>query len=145
MGAAKVRMPLGVTSVLEFETDIVLQDVPLMFGLDQHRRHGCNSDENHNTFTHHPSNTTIPLKFKKGHLYVEWPTAEVVFTRMELKKLHERFGHPTSMDIINLLERARPKNCDTETQREHSPLVSICKTCQTFAPKPIEVDLFWLE
>ena len=114
-------MPVGVTSFLEFETDIVQQDVPLIIGLDLHRRHGCSSDEYHNTFTHLPSNTTIRVKFKKGHLYVGWPTAEVMFTRMELKKLHERFGHSTSGNLINLLKRAWLKNCDAEIRGRFPP------------------------
>ena len=91
-------MPPGVASFLEFETGIVqqvadqdqtskvhLEDVPLMFSVDRHRRHGFRSDEYQNTFNHHLMNTTIPVKFKKGHLYVEWPTAEVLFARMDLR------------------------------------------------------------
>lgn len=91
MGTAIVRMPLAKHFFLDFETEVVNQDVPLMFGLDQHRLHGCSSDEYHNSFTHHPSGITIPVKFKRGHLYVEWPVSEVMFTKAELKKLHDRF------------------------------------------------------
>lgn len=162
LGVTTVRMPLGDSMFLDFETDVVEQDVPLMFGLDQHHKHGCSSDEYHNTFTHHPTGTTIPVKFKQGHLFVEWPTHEVLFTKTELKKLHERFGHPTAQALIDLLKRARPEDCDAETNKVLKSLVSRCKTCQTFAPKPavykvswpvdeivfnheIEVDLFWIE
>lgn len=34
LGMAHVRLPLGNTHFIEFETDVVAQDVPLMFGLD---------------------------------------------------------------------------------------------------------------
>ena len=58
-------MPLGNEHFIDFETDIVQQDIPLMFGLDQHKKHSCSSDEYHNTFTHHPSATTVPVVVEK--------------------------------------------------------------------------------
>lgn len=164
LGVATVRMPLGTSHFIDFETDVVAQDVPLMFGLDQHRKHHCSSDEYHNTFTHHPSGVSVPLVYKKVHLYVEWPVSQVLFTRSELRKLHERFGHPTSKALIalSLLKRVRPEQFGEDTKKTLQDLVSRCKACQTFAQKPyvfkvsmpvddivfnheIEVDLFWIE
>ena len=152
-------MSLGSPFFLDFETDIIAQGVPLMFVLGQHREYGCSSDEYQNSFTHHPSNTTIPVKFKKGHIYIEWPVNEALFTTAELKNVHDRFGHPTSKSLMNLLKRARP-NADTGKALED--LEARCKKCQIFAGKPsvykvsmptdepvfnheIEVDLFWVE
>ena len=162
LGVATIRMPLSPTFFLNFETDIIAQDVPLMFGLDQHRKHGCSSDEYQNSFTHHPSNTTIPVNYKKGHLYIEWPVYESLFTKAELKKVHDRFGHPTSKSLMNLLKRARPEECNAKTRKALEDLESRCIQCQTFAPNPfvyklsmptdellfnheIEVDIFWIE
>ena len=155
-------MPLGSSFFLDFETDIISQDVSLMFGLDQHRKHGCSSDEYQNSFTHHPSNTTILLKFKKGHVYIEWPVYEALFTKAELKKVHDRFGHPTSKSLMNLLKSVRPEGSNADTRKALEDLEARRKQCQTFAPKPfvykvsiptdelvfnqeIEVDLFWIE
>lgn len=70
LGSAIIRMPIG-ENLLDFRTDIVQHDIPLMFGLDQHKVHGCSSDEYKNTFTHHPTATTIPVSYKRGHLWIE--------------------------------------------------------------------------
>ena len=104
--------------------------------LDQHRKHGCSSDEYQNSFTHHPSNTTIPVKSKKRHLYIEWPVYEALFTKAELKKVHDRFGHPTLKSLMNLLKRARPEESNAKTRKALEDLEARCKQCQTFAPKP---------
>jgi len=162
LGIATVRLPLADSFCIAFETDILAQDVPLMFILDQHRKHRCSSDEFYNTFIHHPSGTTIPVRYKKGHLYVEWPVSEVLFSTTELKKMHDRFGHPTTRSLVNLLKRARPKQVQSETRNVLDGIVKHCKACQTFAPKPymfkvsistddlvfsheIKVDLFWID
>ena len=136
LGVATVRMPLGHDRYLDFETDVVKQDIPLMFGLDQHKEHGSSSDEYHNTFTHHPSGTTIPVTYKMGHMFIEWPVSEVLFSKSDLKKLHDRFGHPTSQALINLLQRTRPEDCDEETKKSIKEITARCKECQTSAPKP---------
>ena len=34
---------------------------------------------------------TVPLAFKKGHLYFEWPDYVILFTKIELEILHRRF------------------------------------------------------
>ena len=102
------------------------------------------------------------MNYKKGHLYIEWPVYESLFTKAELKKVHDRFGHPTSKSLMNLLKRARPEECNAKTRKALEDLEIRCKQCQTFAPKTfvykvsmltdelmfnheIEVDLFWIE
>lgn len=162
LGIATVRMPLGLHIYIDFETDIVAQYIPLMFGLDQHKKRQCSSDEFFSTITHHPSKNTMPVTFKKGHIFVEWPQTEVLFTRRELKTLHDRFGHPSSKALLNVLELARSNDFEQETKALFEDLTKRCAVCKTFASKPVafkvsmpvddivfnhevEVDLFWIE
>jgi len=133
-----------------------------MFGLDKHHEHRCSYNEFENTFTHHLSRTTIPVAFKKGHLYVEWSSSQVLFTKSELIKLHDRFSHPAVDSLMNLLKRASPENVSPETRIVLQDIAERCDACQIYAPKParfkvslpednwifnheIQVDLFWVE
>ena len=56
------------------------------------------------TFAYHPSGVTIPLHLENGHLYVEWQNTELLFTRSELKQVHENSSHPSSNALINALK-----------------------------------------
>ena len=162
LALADVRMPLTPDLFLEFEVNLIDQDVPLMFGLDKHLRYKCSTNEYNMTFTHHPSGVTIPLHLKKGHLYIEWPNTEVLFTRSELKQMHKNFSHPSNNALINVLKRARPSDVNSETKKMLEDIVARCKQCQTFRSKPtifrvslpmdeivfnheIEVDIMWID
>ena len=162
MGLATVRMPLTRHHYLSFEVYLINQDVPFIFGLDLHYKHQCSSDELKRTFTHHPSRTTVPVAYKDGHLYVEWPTHEVMFSKKELLKLHERFSHPASEALVNLIRRADPQLLGSDTRKILDSIAKSCKACQVHASKPIrfkvsmpdndivfnheiQVDLFWLD
>ena len=58
-----------------------------------------------------------PLLYKYGHLYLEWLANLVLFTRLELNKLHRRFAHPTSEKFYKFLQRHRPKDTASEAFR----------------------------
>eukprot|EP00171_Calliarthron_tuberculosum_P022358 IDg22358t1 len=96
------------------------QDVPLIFGLEHHMKNKCSSNEYEKTFTHHPTDTTIPVTFHErkkgagGHLYIKWEYPTVLYTEPELRKLHKQFGHPSAKALINLLKRATPEKLTAE-------------------------------
>lgn len=76
VGSVSVRMLVGYF-YLDLNIEMVNQDIPLIFGLDQQKLNFCSSNKSQNTFTHHPSRTTIPHKYKRDHLWVVWPVMEV--------------------------------------------------------------------
>ena len=51
LGITSIRMPIGPTLTLEFNVELVDQDVPIMFGLEHHKLHKCSTDEVEDTFT----------------------------------------------------------------------------------------------
>ena len=104
---ADVRMPISEQVFLEFDVDIIDQDVPLVFGLEKHFKYGCSKNEYTKTFKHHPSGIKTPLKLNNEHLYLEWPASEVCFTRSELKQMHKNFSHPSTEALVNLLKMAQ--------------------------------------
>ena len=62
LGKATIRILIDTLLTLEFEVDTIDHDIPLIFGLENHRFKKCSSNEVELTFTHHPSNITLPLK-----------------------------------------------------------------------------------
>jgi len=52
LGVVPIRMPLGNQHMISFEVDLVDQDIPLIFGLEQHMAHSCSTNEYFKTFTH---------------------------------------------------------------------------------------------
>lgn len=161
LGYSVARVSLG-EHYLYLKTNRVQQDIPLMFELDQHKLHRCSSDRYNNSFANHPSGTKMPVTYKQVHLWSEWPVTEVLFTKSQSKKLHDRFGHPCAKVRMNILKRARSQDFNEEKQRKIQELTQRCLTCQTYTTKPvtyhvsiaqdeidlnheIEVDLFWIE
>ncbi len=141
LGTATTRMPLAPGLFLNFDFDVVDHDVPVIFGLKHHRDLKCSSNEWENTFTHHPSGTVAPLIFLKegngpgGHLYIQWSTNDMLFTKEELRKLHTQFGHPSTDALINILKKAKPDNVNPSVRRTLQGIADRCAPCQTWAPR----------
>jgi hypothetical protein len=66
---------------------------------------------------------------------VEW-CSRVHFTQSELHKLHHGFHHPANDKLLNLIRRARPEEIDNDTSSILREIVTACKTCQRYGPKP---------
>ena len=63
LGIAEVRLPIRSSLALTFDAGIVDHEVPILFGLELHKRFKCSSNEVEYTFTHHPTSTSIPVIF----------------------------------------------------------------------------------
>ena len=59
LGMTEIRLPISSNIALTFDVDVVDHDVPILFGLEQHKRFKCSSNEVENTFMHHPTNMTL--------------------------------------------------------------------------------------
>ena len=143
LGTAKVRIPISTYLIIYFQVELIDQDIPLIFGLEQHRFHKCSTNENDLTFTHHPSNTTTKIEFLSeskedpniGHLWLKWNFCNVLYSKIELKKLHKQFGHPSNNALIQLLRRATPHKLKPDTRTILDDIVKRCSPCQTYAPR----------
>ncbi len=107
-------MPIGNQCILDFEVELVDQDLPILFGLDQQRKYQCSTNEISQTITHHPSGTVAPLIFVSKNknepdvdtLWIKWNASHVLFSRSELKQLNKQYGHPANEAFINLLKKS---------------------------------------
>ena len=168
LGNAVIRIPLGVLLTIEFSVDLKENDVLIIFGLEHHRSLNRSSNEVDKTFTHHHSQTTVPVIFREdspsqgGHLYLNWAINDVLYTKSELKKLHQSFGHPSSKSLIKLLQKAFKSELSKSVIEKLEKITERCNICRTWKSEPvrfrvtilsdeklfnheIEVDLMWIE
>ena len=80
-----------------------------MFELDKMKQHRWYVNEVTDEFIYHKDPTLrVKLRYKLGHLYLEWPPSLVLSSRPDLLKLHRRFAHPSPEKLGNLLQKAAP-------------------------------------
>ena len=103
----------------------------------------------------------VKLVFKKGHLYLEWPSIIILFSRSDLSRLRSRFANPPSTKLAELLKHARPDEYSSQIKKMLDDISSRCKPCQHMSPIPytfqvtmpdgiqfnneIILDLAWIE
>ncbi len=108
LSKAKIRMPVDKEgNFIEYSTDVVNFDIPILLGLDVMKQLRWYVNEATNEFcSNEDKSCTIPLRPKQGHLYSQRPNSIVLFTRQEPVKLHSRFAHPSTDKLTNVLRRA---------------------------------------
>ena len=79
----------------------------------------------------------VKLKFELGHLYLEWHSSVVLFSRADLVKLHRRFAYPSARKLAIPLRKAAPEQYDSNTLKLLQEITASCQSCQRMAPKPL--------
>eukprot|EP00171_Calliarthron_tuberculosum_P007706 IDg7706t1 len=131
-------MPIDdIGNYLEYDTEVVDVDIPVLFGLDKMKQLKWYINEVTNEFCSFENSTLkVKLRFEKGHLYLKWPTSVVLFTRKELIKIHRRFAHPSANKLAALIKRADPGSFDPSTKRILEDIVSHYLTWIEQRPHP---------
>lgn len=78
----------------------------------------------------------MPITRKRGHLFINWGSWTVFFTKYELQKLHTHFYHPYSNKLFNVIKRSRTYQADQTTISLLKDISKHCATCQTYASPP---------
>ena len=141
-GIAEFRFPFG-DSYRSFHASVSPGDSPLILGLSDHRRLGMSVCSLSNTVTFSsgadaPSNI-LPLYSQKGHLFLRWTHAdeECLFTVPELRRLHRRFGHPSTQKLVDFLQRCDPEQIDPAAKSALEEISASCSQCQHGARRPV--------
>ena len=162
LGALPIRIPTPNGSFIEHRFDVVEADIPMLFGLDLLDSALLYANNVDNLLVNERLNYSIPVVRKFGHMYIEWDSAAVLFTRSELKKIHRQFKHPSTDKLMNLLKRSKLKDVDRNTRKMLEEIAQSCETCTTFSRPPerfrvtsppdqiifneeVALDLMWLE
>ena len=118
---------------IKFSVELLENDVPIIFGLEHHRSLKYSSNEFDDTFTYHPSNTTVSVIFREDssgqgiHLYITRATNDVLYTKFELIKLYQSFGHPSYKSLTNLLQKTSKAKLTKSVVEEFEKLLSVVK------------------
>ena len=147
---------------LEYVTDVIDCDVPILFGLNKMKELRWYVNEVANQFCSYDNpELNIALRYWNGHLYLTWPSPVVLFTRRELLSIHRKFAHPSTTKLMELLKKASPDHIDDKTRKLLDDIVARCNSCQRMAKKPfvfqvtmpdnivfnheVYLDLAWIE
>lgn len=82
-------------------------DVPLFLVLQELMGHDLVLDYVNKIPLHESSWTQLPLSTRGEHMFLEWNHTNIFFIRAEILCLHLHFLHPSSENLILLLESAR--------------------------------------
>ena len=72
-----------------------------------------------------------------GDLYLNWAISHVLYTKSELKKLHQSFGNPSYKTLIKLLQKASKSELSKSAIEELEEITEHCKICQTWKSEPV--------
>ncbi len=94
----------------EYTSHIVDDDIQRLLGLKIQPQLRATTVKNDNglDYIEFPILFRLPLTFKRGHLFYEFPANEVLFSETELYKLHRNLGHSSAETTFKTLERAYP-------------------------------------
>ncbi|KHJ30070.1 hypothetical protein EV44_g3856 [Erysiphe necator] len=80
----------------------------------------------------------IPISRRFGHPFMMWgpmATSNCYLTETELRTLHRRFGHPSAIKLVNLLDKAGHE--DPQHRRLLENINKHCDKCQKYAGAPM--------
>lgn len=162
LGKMNIRMPAPHGNYVHIDVDVVIPDVPLLIGIDVLDREQLVADNVVNLLKSRLYGWEIPITRKNGHMYEEWDYKTVLFSRIELRKLHRHFHHPSSSKLLALIKRSKLKHVDNKTKQMLDEISKSCSVCQTYSTNPqrfkvslpndevtfnreVALDLMWVE
>lgn len=134
IGMAGIRFPVGSTF---FEFNIYLLDLflPLLLSLADMDRMKVSLNNVRNLLLQEDTRLCPPITTQYGHAFLRWtPTIHVCFTEPELWRLHRRFGHPHSTNLIELLRKKEFENITPDTLCSLQDIERHCHQCQRVGP-----------
>ncbi len=138
LGRTVIRMPIYEHgNFLKYETEVVDVDLPALFGLYNMKKHQWYVDEVTDEFcTYLDPSLKVKLILKIVHLYLEWPSNLILYTRSDLIKIHRRFAHPTPEKLAALLKLAAPQYFEKCMKKLLEDISRRCKACQHMESRP---------
>lgn len=136
LGTAPISFPIGPIWIT-FEAHIVDADTPILMCIDDMDRNELYLNNVENVLIHSKTKLEAPVTRVRGHLFIQWNTLiSCHLTEIELRRLHRRFGHPTTDKLMKLLERSGLEQIDSDTRCTLSNIERTCERCQRYAQKP---------
>lgn len=136
IGIAVVDFPLGPTWV-SIDVHVLTTRVPILLSLADMDRLQIFYNNLNDKVIQPETNATQPIIRKFGHPFICWDhNSASFFTETELRRLHRRFGHPSSRKLISLLERADFLEVDEQMRKTLEAITAQCRLCQMNQQRP---------
>ncbi len=101
LGSTVIRLPTdSAGNYLEYETDVLYVDLPVLVGLDNMKKHRRYINEVTNEFSFQDDpKVKVKLKMKLRHLYLEWPEPLIFLAKQNYSGSMEdlRTRHPETL------------------------------------------------
>lgn len=135
VGAVQIRMPLVESNAIDIIADVVDVDLFFLPGLDALTKLKLVLDMGNDVIMQPKASSEVSLVRKYDQLYIKWPKT-LIFTTVELKRVHRHFVHTRSEKILKLLRKANPHKT-AAIHLEKLEMVTIkCDVCQRLAVAP---------
>lgn len=118
LGVVHVRIPITNALYLPLDVDVVDLDVPFLLGLNVLDAHKMYINKVSNELVRVTYNVVTPIVRMYGHAYLVWGE-DILYTIVELNKLHRHFWHPHPDRLFAVLRQARNSNATKETREKH--------------------------
>lgn len=128
LGIVKIRVPLPDATFFDYRSLIILNDVPMLLGLQTQTRLRTITDKytSNLRINLRSLNIKLPVVIKDNHLYYEGPSrGEILFSSAELAQIHRKLGHAPVGASYSALRRAYPIETDATDLKslKKSPLI----------------------
>ena len=141
-GYLDVRIPVHDSGFICIRASVVEVNVPLLLGLENMMHYKMVLDVDEKTLYSKLQGWKLDLRIKYGHLYLEWDVG-TLFTKTELRKVHNHFYHPEPDRLYALFKRADPSSASPQLMSDLEKLNAVCDTCQRegYPPHRFRVSL----
>ncbi|OXV05485.1 hypothetical protein Egran_06747, partial [Elaphomyces granulatus] len=131
IGSVTINTPIG-----QCEFHVVQANTPFLLGITDMDAKGIILDNLQNKLI--SSTRSVPVIRRFGHPFLMWGPMVSTYshlTETELRMLHRRFGHPSALRLVRLLERAG--HDDNNHRQLLERITKYCSKCQKHAGAPL--------
>lgn len=134
LGTFKTRLKVNGKQYLEMVNEAVSGYLSLLIGLEIMRNQGHVLDYGADFLYDKSNKWRLTITYAKEHLFVGTNMHEVMFTKLELKRLHLHFYHPgpSCGKPFNLLTIVKPNETDEIVKRTIDEISKACSNCSDF-------------
>jgi hypothetical protein len=112
LGTIPIRIPTANGAFLSVQVDVVDTDIHFLLRLEFLKKESLYADTVDDIPVCKSGKWQVPLAHKFGHICYDWSETPILFTKSELIRLHKHFFHPSALNMIDLIRRAKPEDAD---------------------------------
>lgn len=109
--------------MISFDIHILKADLPIILSIEDMENMGIFLDNLSNLLQNYRLGRSIPVIGKVGHPFGTWnPFQEFFFSKLQIRRLQRRFGHPSTEKVFNRLRRSSTQEKYEGTRKKLSEI-----------------------